>query len=100
MVTNSMLFRIDRNWKKRLSSEDESKLNDLIERSSVHRSAYLVAEDVEIAQLWCALVEMKKETSGIRERISKIEYLLEGFTSRAVSMESGKRDVIESHERF
>ncbi|MBI5332685.1 MAG: hypothetical protein HZB65_03870 [Candidatus Aenigmarchaeota archaeon] len=95
-----MLLRTENNWKKKLSPEDESRLNEMLERTGVHRPAYSVAEDIKIAQLWCALIEMRKENTHLKERLSRLEYLMDGFVSRATSLELNKQDVLESHKRF
>ncbi|MBI4895685.1 MAG: hypothetical protein HY831_04295 [Candidatus Aenigmarchaeota archaeon] len=95
-----MLLRTESNWKKKLAPEDENKLNELLERTSNHRPAYSLAEEVKAAQLWCALIEMKKENVHLKERIGKLEYIIDGFVARVHSLESEKKVIIESHERF
>ena len=37
-----------------------------------HKGAYLQSDDVKIAQLWCALVELKRENKELREQIDKV----------------------------
>ncbi len=95
-----MFLKTESNWKKKLAPEDENRLNELLERTSMHRPAYNMAEEVKAAQLWCALVEMRKENAHLKDRLGKLEYLLDGFVSRVHSIESEKKAVIESHERF
>lgn len=95
-----MFLKTEANWKKKLNPEDENMLNELLERTAVNRQAYSLAEEVKAAQLWCALIEMKKENARLKERLGKIEYLIDGFAARVHSLDADKKAVIESHERF
>lgn len=78
-----MLFNATKNWKKLLAIEDEMLLNDLLLRGAKHRGAYKNADDVKIAQIWCALVETKKQINSMDERLRRIEYLLGGIIKRS-----------------
>ncbi|MFH0837339.1 MAG: hypothetical protein V1870_04375 [Candidatus Aenigmatarchaeota archaeon] len=95
-----MLLRTEHNWKKKLALEDENRLNEMLERTGVHRPAYSVAEEIKTAQLWCALIEIKKENLHLKERLSRLEYLMDGFVSRATSLELNKQEILDSHKRF
>ncbi len=99
-----MIFKIEDNWKKNLSPEDEAWLNELLHKTAMHRSAYMSAEEVRIAQLWCALLEVKKERERkldeLDERLRRLEFLLDGIVSRANQLDEGKRKAAEILERF
>jgi len=77
------MFNATKNWKKLLAIEDEMALNELLLKTSSHRGAYKNADDVKIAQLWCALVENRKQMSSIDERLKRIEYILGGIIKRS-----------------
>lgn len=78
-----MLFNATKNWKKFLSVEDEMLLNELLLKGARNRGAYKNADDVKIAQLWCAMVETKKHINSVDERLRRIEYMLGGIISRS-----------------
>lgn len=63
-------------WKENLSIEAEQELNQLLERVKKYRCAYRSAENVQIAQLWCALVEIVRMNKELEERIARIEKIL------------------------
>lgn len=67
-----MLFEDDRDWKDYLNPEAQQKLAQIFEAAKVHRGAYMNAQDVKIAQLWCAIIEMNKELRMIRERLEAV----------------------------
>ena len=92
-----MLFNNTKNWKEFLSITDEQELNKLLERTAAHRPAFKNAEDVQHAQTWCAMLELKKDISKLNQRLERIEYLLEGMFER----DKQKRDeLIQSLRTF
>jgi len=64
-------------WKENLSIEAEQELNQLLEKVKKHRCAYRSAENVQIAQLWCALIEVMRAIKEIDGRLSRIEKILD-----------------------
>jgi hypothetical protein len=54
-------------WKECLAQEDQELLCEILKSSNKHRCAYMAAEDVKVAQLWCALMEFKKEFNYLKE---------------------------------
>lgn len=60
-------------WKEFLVPEAKQTLSNLIDATKRHRGAYSRADDVKIAQLWSALIEMKNELDEIKETIGKLE---------------------------
>jgi hypothetical protein len=79
-------------WKDSLNSEDQAILSDILCSARKHKCAYMQAEDVKVAQLWCALVEMKKKLDGIQDVQTKIE---EPFKAIVEVGEAEKRKAIE-----
>lgn len=70
-------------WKECLSIEAEQELNQILETVKKHRCAYKDAENVQIAQLWCGLIEIKKIVGKLDQRLGYIETVLNGlFKSR------------------
>jgi hypothetical protein len=84
-------------WKENLSIEAEQELNQLLERVKKHRCAYRSAENVQIAQLWCALIEIVRMIKELDGRLSRIEKLLDKVFR---SYEEDKDKLIKSLLRF
>lgn len=79
-------------WKECLQPEDQQVLADILNTTKRHKGAYIQAEDVKIAQLWCALVEMKKNL----DEVSKSQKILEEPFRAIVEVgEAEKRKAIE-----
>jgi hypothetical protein len=64
-------------WKENLCVEDEQRLNELLESIRRHRCAYKSAENVQIAQIWCAMIEQQKMINKLEARLSYIERVLD-----------------------
>ena len=64
-------------WKENLSIEAEQELNQLLEKVKKHRCAYRSAENVQIAQLWCGLIEIVRMIKNLESRLSRIERILD-----------------------
>jgi hypothetical protein len=95
-----MLFKSTRDWKTLLTPEDERRLNEVIERAAKHRGAYFNAEEVKVAQIWCALLEARKENAQLEARIKRLEYLLGGVLSRNKRLADARGDLLESLGKF
>lgn len=92
-----MLFNTTKDWKKYLSPKDEAILNEILELTEKHRGAYKNADDIKIAKLWCAIIELQKEISTLNTRLRKIEFILGGMISRA---EEEKKKLLKSLQEF
>ncbi|MCD6274492.1 MAG: hypothetical protein J7J15_00480 [Candidatus Aenigmarchaeota archaeon] len=66
-------------WKECLSIEAEHELNQILEAVKRHRCAYKDAENVQIAQLWCGLIEIKKMINKLNDRLGYVETVLNGL---------------------
>jgi len=66
-----MAWNEEQDWKDYLSREAQIVLAELLEAARDHKGAYMQAEDVKVAQLWAALIEMKKELDGLKEWVTK-----------------------------
>lgn len=64
-------------WKENLSAEAEQELNTLLEAVRKHRCAYKAAENVQVAQVWCALIEQMRMINKLEQRVSYIERILD-----------------------
>ncbi len=95
-----MLLERKKDWKEFLSAEDEEKLNEILKRASKHRGAYQNAEETRIAQLWCALLELRKENVILQKRLHDIEDLLEGMFEKIRKQERERIDLAKSLEKF
>ncbi len=83
-------------WKILLGEEDEKKLNDLIKNVAKYRDAYSKSDNIKISQLWCALLEMKKEQEQLEARLARLEdiFRLAGQRMRET------QEIKESLEKF
>jgi hypothetical protein len=87
-----MFERNIEDWKECLSPEDKRILADVLNTTKRHKCAYCQAEDVKVAQLWCALVEMKKQM----DEMQKVQTVLEEpFRAIVQTGENQKRKAIE-----
>jgi hypothetical protein len=87
-----MAFREKEDWKELLSEDAKQILANIFESTKKHKGAYLSAEDVKIAQLWCAIVELKKDTDEIKRMLGKLE---EPFKAIVAVGEAEKKRTIE-----
>ncbi len=71
-----MLFKSTKDWKQCFSPEDEEKLNEVLKKAAKHRCAYKLAEDVKVAQLWAAVLELYKHDLLLQKRIEELEELI------------------------
>ncbi len=86
------MFNGKNDWKEYLNEEDKKILEELITIAKRHRCAYSQADDVKMAQLWCALVEMKKELDNTKALLGKVE---EPFKAIVEVGEAEKKKAIE-----
>jgi|UniRef100_A0A7C5UW39 hypothetical protein len=86
------MFNNEKDWKECLNEEDKKVLEELITATKKHKCAYSQADDVKVAQLWCALVEMKKELDSTKAMLGKVE---EPFKAIVEVGEAEKKKAIE-----
>lgn len=82
----------EEDWKDYLSRDSQKVLAELLEETSDHKGAYLQADDVKVAQLWCALIEMKKMLDRVMATVAMTE---EPFKNIAEVGEEEKRRAVE-----
>ena len=68
-----VLFGKEKDWKEYLYEDTQVEIADLLERAKKHRAAYMQADDVKVAQLWCALAEVLKQVKNVESRLDKME---------------------------
>jgi hypothetical protein len=95
-----MIIKSESKWKGLLTPEDEQKLGAMLESIKKHRAAYLSAEDVKSAQLWCALLEARKEYAVLDVRLKRMELLLSGMITQSHSAENTANKLLKSLEKF
>jgi len=66
------MFDEKTDWKECLSEEDQAVLAELFDITKRHKCAYCSAEDVKVAQLWCALMEFRKDFSELKKSVEKL----------------------------
>jgi len=77
MITINSKDRRFEDWKNNLCVEAEQELNAILESIRKHRCAYKSAESVEIAQVWCALIEQMRMINKLEQRVTYIERVLD-----------------------
>lgn len=79
-------------WKNYLSDESKQVLEELFNSTRKHRGAYSQSDNIKIAQIWSALIEIKKELEEVKEHLGKVEKPWEAIISIG---EAEKERVIE-----
>ena len=89
-----MIFDNDeeKDWKDLLSRDAQHILAELFESAKDYKGAYMQAEDVKVGQLWCALIEMKKEMDVLKQQS---EIMAGPFKSIVLIGEAEKKKAIE-----
>lgn len=82
----------EEDWKGFLNPDAQQILAELLESTKKHKGAYIQADDVKIAQIWAALVEMKKEMDEIKQLLGKVSEPWEAVVSIG---EAEKKKTIE-----
>jgi len=95
-----MLFTSTKDWKQYLTAEDEERLNDILKKASKYRGAYKNADEIKIAQLWCTILDLRKENAFLQRKIARLEDLLEGMFSKIRKEERDRMSLKESLEKF
>ncbi|MEM7819555.1 MAG: hypothetical protein QXD48_01865 [Candidatus Aenigmatarchaeota archaeon] len=95
-----MLFKTVRDWKQFLAIDDEEKLNEILRKVAKHRGAYRNADEVKIAQLWCAILELRKENLILQKRLNAMEDIFDAIFEKQRRKEQENRELIRSLERF
>lgn len=100
VVIVMVFFTPQKDWKQFLSIDDENKLNDILKKAAKHRGAYRNASEIKNAQIWCAMLELRKENLLLQGRLERIEDILGGMYDRIKRQEAEKDKLIESLKRF
>ncbi len=87
-----MFFNEESDWKECLTEDGKQKLAELFELAKKHKCAYMNADDVKIAQLWCAMAEFRQE---FKETLDRVEKLAEPFRAIISMGDAEKRKTIE-----
>lgn len=87
-----MLFEKEEDWKDLLPEDAKKTLAELLEKAKQHRAAYMQAGDVKVAQLWAALIELRKEIAEFADVVKKVQ---EPFRAIVAIGEAEKRKAIE-----
>jgi hypothetical protein len=95
-----MLFKVSDDWKQLLTPEDEARLNDILKRVSKYRGAYKNSSDIKNAQLWAAILELRKENQALLNRLKKMEFVIDGMKERVRQQDADEKELIESLEKF
>jgi hypothetical protein len=86
------MVRTEEDWKDYLAPEAQMALVDILAAAKRHKGAYMQSDDVKIAQLWCAIVELKKQLDSMQALQTRVE---EPFRAIVEIGESAKQKAIE-----
>ena len=68
-----MVRKAEDDWKDFLSPDAKTTLAEILNSTRKHKGAYMQSDDVKVAQLWSAIIEMNKKL----EEMQKIQIKLE-----------------------
>ena len=91
-----VLFGEEKDWKEFLYEDTQVEIADLLERAKKHRAAYMKADDVKVAQLWCALAEMLKQVKNVDARMERMETAIKALVGMG---EVAKRELLREKLR-
>jgi len=91
-----VLFGDEKDWKEYLCEDIKVEIAELIEDAKKNRCAYMQADDVKVAQLWCALGEVYKKVKSVEERMKRMETAVKAIAEIG---EVAKRDAIRDKIR-
>ena len=86
------LFKKKEDWKNNLDDESKQILSEVLDSTKKHRYAYNSADDVKAAQVWTALIELKKELQKTNELLGNLKRPWEAIVSVG---EEEKRKTVE-----
>ena len=87
-----MLFGEEADWKELLSAKAQAELAEIIEKAKIHRSAYMQADDVKVAQLWAAITELSLDLKRVEKKSDKMEVITRAFRNMG---DNAKREAIK-----
>lgn len=99
MCANMLMKKID-DWKQFLGPEDEKRLNDILKDVQKHRVAYRQSKDIKTAQLWAALLELRKENQRLTKKLEQMQYIFDGMVERIKKKEQESKELKDSLETF
>jgi hypothetical protein len=82
----------EKDWKDFLSRDAQQILSELFENTRDYKGAYMQAEDVKVAQLWCALIEVMKECADVKRQLEMLKGPFRGIVEVG---EAEKKKAIE-----
>jgi hypothetical protein len=83
-------------WKNHLNDDAKETLSMILDKAKKHQGAYMQADDVKIAQVWAAIVEMKQEVDEMKVLLEK---LAAPFKAIVEAGEAAKRKAVEDMVR-
>jgi len=64
-------------WRNKLSSDIEFKLNKILKRVKMHQNAYYYCKNPTIAQIWVGIAELQNKLDQLDQRLGDIEQIIE-----------------------
>ncbi len=89
-----------KDWKECLDPESKELLKKLLESADKHRCAWLRADDVKVAQLWSALIELKKEIDRMQILVQPWKSIIElGELEKKKTIERIVTDILQPKDK-
>ena len=79
-------------WKELLTDDARKTLSNIFDSTKKYKGAYLSSDDVKIAQLWSAMIELRKEIDELKTVLGKVQEPLKAIVSVG---EAEKKKTIE-----
>ncbi len=86
-----VLFGEEKDWKEFLCEDGQVELAELLEKAKKHRCAYMQADDVKVAQIWSALVEVTKELKDTKMKLARVENSIKAIAKMG---DAAKREML------
>ncbi len=95
-----MFFNAKKDWKQYMSTEDEERLNEILRKTAKHRGSYRNADDVKIAQLWCTILELRKENLILQSKMKRIDDVFDAMFEKVKKQDAEREALAKSLDRF
>lgn len=82
----------EKDWKECMAEEDKEVLNSVLHMARKHKCAYMCADDSRVAQLWCAMLEMKRAMDALKAEQTKSQEVFKVISDMG---EAEKRKSVE-----
>ena len=87
-------------WRTKINKEDAAQLDEIIRQTSRHRHAYETAAEPSIAQLWLAILELKKKQVALDSLLLRLEKVISYLEKIEKAEVARSNPIIEGHKQW